>query len=337
MNSIDDTSYLMKVRKLRKFALEAASKYPIKISTIDFIHYGANAIFKVTDTKHKKYMLRIHSKNYHTKEAILEEFKWLDHILKTTDLCVPKILQSRTGESLIEESHAAILESRYCSMFKWIEGRRFWKGINNNYAYQLGVVMGKLQHNGRSVRTKHRYYWDADGLVGTQKAKFWNIEKLSDISPKQQELITAARQCVHHKLKQYEKSYPGKSGLIHADLNPNNIIVNKNHYAVIDFDDCGIGLYGYDIANALHAFQHLIKGSPEKDFNALSDALFEGYSEYMPFTQNDINMLPYFLLAQKLNGIGALELRKDNSRLHSYFLNAVEEAIRFFTMNKLHQ
>ena len=78
------------------------------MKTIDFIKHGANAIFKVTDTRQKKYLLRIDPTGYHIKSAILEEFKWLHHLLSTTDISVPKVISTKSGEKLVQHYNPAI-------------------------------------------------------------------------------------------------------------------------------------------------------------------------------------------------------------------------------------
>jgi len=70
--------------------------------------------------------------------------------------------------------------------------------------------------------------------------------------------------------------------------------------------------------------------SEKKSFAALRDALLQGYTEFMPLTQKDIDMIPYFLLARKLCVVAWLESRKDNPRLKSYFLKEVKRTIKFF-------
>lgn len=193
--------------------------------------------------------------------------------------------------------------------------------------------MARLQVNGKGMPIKHRRsYWDADSLVGTEKARCKNVEHLSDISHDQQKIITSARRCAYETLKEYQASYPDKTGLIHGDLNPNNVIINNNRYGAIDFDDCGIGLYGLDLAAPLIAFEHLAEDQG-KNFNELKQALFLGYSEHMPLTQVDIDMSPYFLLALKLHSVGYLELKKDNPRLRSWFPKCIERTIDFFESN----
>ena len=157
-------------------------------------------------------MLRIHPTDYHIKEAILEEFKWLEFILKTTELSVPKALYSCEGKYIVEGNHAKISGRRCCDMFEWIEGRTLWKNIDRNYAYNLGSLMGRLQKNGKGVKINHRYYWNTEGLVGTKKARFCNVEHLTDITIKQQEIITYARRCAYNKLQHYENTHPEKLG-----------------------------------------------------------------------------------------------------------------------------
>ena len=328
----EQVSYLTQIRRLRALAIEAACAFPVKIKKIDFIRYGANAIFKVTDTSHKKYLLRIHPADYNTRAAILEEFKWVNHLFKTTDIPVATPIHTRQGSYLMLQAQAGIMEPRYCDMLTWLDGKFLWKSINEKYAYNLGVLMGRLQRSGKEIAIKHRYYWDAGSLVGTDKARCGNIENLSGISKAQQKILTDARCCAYEKLTEYEKAYPDKSGLIHGDLNPNNIIITHQHYGAIDFDDCGIGLYGIDLATPLLAFEHLAEDQG-KNFNALKDALLLGYSEHMPLAQTDIDMIPYFLLALKLHSVAWLNLKKDNARLRPWFLKAVQRAIIFFEQN----
>jgi Ser/Thr protein kinase RdoA (MazF antagonist) len=113
-------------------------------------------------------------------------------------------------------------------------------------------------------------------------------------------------------------------------MQPNNILYYKNNYAVIDFDNCGIGLYGDDLAFSLFAFEHVTEGREQKIYQELKEALFTRYSEHMPLGEEDINLVPYFLLARKLASIAWLELKRSKSKLRAYFPTAVARAIKFF-------
>lgn len=331
MIPFEQASYLSRVRRFRALAEVVVTQYPIKAQSIDLIKYNANAIFRVTDTQKKKYILRIHPHQYHTPQAVLEEIKWLHHIAKTTNLLVPKPVATIEGDYLVQHKHPALPTVRLCDLFEWRPGSILWGSINEHYSYNLGSIIGQLQKNGKEIHIEHRRYWNVDGLIGTDKAKFYNVEQLTGVSPAEQKVITDARRFAYQRLKNYEESYKDRSGLIHNDLQPNNLIYHQGKYAVIDFDDCGIGLYGDDLAVALFAFEYLAEGGRGKDFSQLKEALFQGYSEHMPLPQEEIDLIPYFLLARKLNSISWIELRrKDNPTLNVYYYEAIIRAMQFF-------
>ncbi|MBS0289765.1 MAG: phosphotransferase [Proteobacteria bacterium] len=330
MVTFEQASYLSKVKRLRALAEIALGDYPIKVRSIEFIKLSANAIFRVTDNKNKQFQLRINPKIFHNEPAIYEEIKWLNHIKNKTNILVPTPIKNNYGKFAIECFHPMMSSPRFCTLFEWLPGKTKWKTINESYALNLGKLISQLQESGRHLNIKHRIYWNADSLVGTSKAKFYNIEKLHDVTPNQQKLITQARKVTHHKLKQYEKLHKEKYGLIHGDMQPNNILVNKGKYAVIDFDDCGMGLYGVDLGTALCAFEHVAEGNERKNFQSLQDSLLHGYAEHMPLTQQDINLLPYFMLSIKLMTIAWLEIRRDNPQVRGYYQIAVNRAIEFY-------
>jgi Ser/Thr protein kinase RdoA (MazF antagonist) len=91
-----------------------------------------------------------------------------------------------------------------------------------------------------------------------------------------------------------------------------------------------MGLYGVDLGTALCAFEHVAEGNKRKSFQSLQDSLLQGYVEHMPLTQQDINLLPYFMLSIKLMTIAWLEIRRDNPQISKYHKIAVKRAINFF-------
>ena len=324
--SFEQASYLTQVKRLRALAAEVVTFYPFKIKALEFIKYSANAIFKITDTQNKQYVLRINPIEHHTHQAILEEIIWINHIINATDLLVPKPVKTIDGHYVVKADN--IPSNRFCMVFEWLHGKKRWKSINEQYAYELGTIIAQLQKSGQGIEMQHRQYWLTDGLVGTDKARFYNLEQLTDVSVEEQNHITTARKIVYEQLKQYEMAHKDKTGVIHSDLQPNNILVHQGHYSVIDFDECGIGFYGDDLAVALCAFEHVAEGNKHKNFMKLKESLFSGYSRYMPLSEEDIQLNPYFMLARKLITIAWLEARKDNPSLRYYFPIAIERAIQ---------
>ena len=94
---------------------------------------------------------------------------------------------------------------------------------------------------------------------------------------------------------------------------PRHSPLYKGQYAVIDFDDCGVGFYAHDLAGALCAFDHVTEVDKSKDFMKLSGDLFNGCSKFIPLSEEDIQLIPYFTLASKLMMISWLGARRANS------------------------
>lgn len=330
MDNFDESSYLSQAKKLHVLAKAALTHYPIKIKKIELKRYAANATYKITDSRNKNYQLRIHPEKWHTKAAILEEISWLNHIIKTTDIIVPKPISTKDGQFIIQCQRSPA--NRYCEMFEWLPGRKRWSSINKKYAFDLGLLIGKLHKSGQSFDVKNRYYWDVESLLGTKKARLFNIEKLSYTNKNQQTLITEARKLVYDWLKQYEKTFKNKTGLIHYDVQPNNILYHHNKISIIDFDDCGVGLYAYELAGILNAFHHLTNGNKNKNYHELESALFEGYSNVMPLEKEDFQIMPYCILGVRLVTLGWLERHKDNLGLKKYCNDAIIGVMHYYKM-----
>lgn len=330
MTQSKNGTYLAQVKGLRLLALEALEQYPIKVKKLELKRYAANTTYKVTDNRNKNYQLRILPKQWHTKAALSEEIGWINHISKTMDVVVPRPIRTKNDQFVIACQHPSVIETRYCELFDWLPGKRKWRSINREYAQDLGAIIARLQKNGQSMTIKHRHYCDVDSLVSTSNARYFNVEKLSDINQKQQTMITEVRRAVYSRLKHYEDRHKDKSGLIHGDLQPNNVLYHNKKIAVIDFDNCGIGLYGFELGTALHAFHQVTKSNKKKCYEELKEGLYDGYSRFMPLAEEDIQLMPYFILALRLVTIGWLEREKDNPSLRKYYNIAITDTIDYF-------
>ena len=146
---------------------------------------------------------------------------------------------------------------------------------------------------------------DLDGMLGEQPhwGRFWEHR---DLTGAEQAALLQKRHDVRSALRAYGETADNFS-LIHADLDPDNIIRHGNDMALIDFDDSAFGWHMYDLASVLIEY----RSAP--DFDALRAALLDGYREHRPLGKRDREMLPAFLLIRGMAIIGWYHQRPEHA------------------------
>ena len=124
--------------------------------------------------------------------------------------------------------------------------------------------------------------------------RFWEVP---DLIPSQRDLVLVAREKIALRFTAYGENQRTYS-MIHADLHSDNLIVDGESLTVIDFDDAGFGWHQYDLAVALHDYRH------REDFDLLQQAMIRGYRQERSITDQDLALLPLFLLVRTLALMG---------------------------------
>lgn len=125
--------------------------------------------------------------------------------------------------------------------------------------------------------------WDADGLVGPTPlwGRFWENPLLT---PAARDLLARARDAARDRLAARADALD--TGLIHADLVPENVIVTAPGptpgLAMIDFDDGGFGARAFDLATAAN------RALRADGAEALIGALIAGYETLRPVDRGDL-------------------------------------------------
>lgn len=329
----NQASYLSQVRRLRALAHKALAQYPIKVKSMYFINHGENTTFRVLSKNNQTYLLRIHRNNYHTKLAITEEIAWIG-LLSKKGLSVPTPVISKKGHLVETVEHEAVDGSRNCSVFKWIHGSFIEKSIQPRHMFEVGQILADFQNNTPKGKTKDRQYWTAEGLVGTNP-KFSSLDKIESATPKQQKILTKGRKQTFKKLKQYEKKFPNRMGLIHADLHFGNIVLTKNKLGAIDFDDCGYGFFVYDLIVPYISMQNSLGEKKKHLFQDYKKALIDGYKTKRKWDHHDEALFSHLVTARRLSMLGWLNSRSDNPRLKKYMKSAIKIAIAHLKENQV--
>jgi Ser/Thr protein kinase RdoA (MazF antagonist) len=154
-----------------------------------------------------------------------------------------------------------------------------------------------------------RHSLDADGFMGEAPfwGRFWDIPGLS---PEQRETLVEARVRIRDRLCEYGKDR-GTYSVIHADLRSANVLVRDDRVHVIDFDDAGFGWHQYDMAAFLFDY------ATSESYERVRDALLAGYRSRRKIADEDLALLPTFVVVRMLAALGWLNDRPEVD-LHAF-------------------
>lgn len=275
-------------------AREAAALWNAKL--LRLILARENAVFEIALPGGDRAALRLHRQGYQAAGSISSELWWCAE-LAAAGLPVPRPIHSSGGR--IFETLAA---GRHASVVIWLDGVAMGTA-GLPFAEPVPVQIERHFRLGQLLRRVHqasdalilpvgftRPRWDADGLVG--EAPFWGrFWDHPAAFPDQAAVLVAARDTLRAELPRYAAS-GGKSGLIHADVLRENVLLSDAGLSLIDFDDSGFGFWLYDLGTVMSQNQY----EPARD--DLRDALMDGYGT------DDLDMVELFTMARTMASVG---------------------------------
>lgn len=229
-----------------------------------------NEVWRVVDGD-TAFALRFHRPGYRSAAELASEMHWLDHLARA-GMAVPRP-RPMPGGGFIGEAG-----DRPVSLLGWMPGRPAGAqsdlhGIDDRAGFcrRLGRGMARL-HDLSDAMAMPPWFtrpdWRRAGLVGPAPlwGRFWEHPHLDS---GQRALLIRARDAADADLAAIEAGTD--QGLIHADLLTENILVDGDALAFIDFDDGAIGFRDFELATFLFKFAT----APDRD--DLRAALCEGY------------------------------------------------------------
>jgi Ser/Thr protein kinase RdoA (MazF antagonist) len=315
--------------KMYALALIALRGWDLVVTNIEAIKVRENAVFRLDLATGGRAVLRVHRPGYHSDAELDSEFSWMQ-ALGAANIPVPRVIRSRLGRNFEVVSSIAVDGPRQVDVFEWIDGRQLGSieagltvqdaAVERQY-YAIGAIAARM-HN-QAVRWQYpigfrRHAWDAAGLVGEQPfwGRFWELEALTK---DQRELLTRTRSRLAGELAAHGTG-PERYGLIHADLVPENVLVDGEDLRVIDFDDAGFGWHLFDLATSLY----FITG--ESIYRAARTALIRGYRSERELSEEALQCLPLFLAARGTTYLGWLHTRQGSDAARELTPFLVERA-----------
>lgn len=238
------------------------------------ITHWNNTTFDVCDSTGKRYVLRVGRPGFQDLVQVQAEMAWLALIDRETDICVPQVVMTESGERVIEVGAEGVPEARVCVLFQRRYGAFFERGLLPHYYENAGRLLAQLHLFAQSFVAPTNFVrktWTVETALGCVSAVDQDaFDRL--LRPKDEAIYRAVWDRyaeVWHTLGLQADNY----GMIHGDFHPRNILFMPHGVGAIDFDECGWGHYLHDVAVAIMGVRQ------HKRFGALHDAFLNGYRE----------------------------------------------------------
>ena len=280
---------------------------------LSLVAVSENVTFRVNGTDGDAYVLRLHRPGYHTLAELDSERAWTA-ALAGAGMDVPRGVTTNGGRNYVEVV-AADGERRYAGVTRWIEGtpiRRVLADADAD-AYlpqfdEIGAIAATVhnQSSGWAAPAGFtRHAFDVAGFFGETPfwGRFWDSPLLSRA---ERRLVVRTRDAIRAVLDRYGADARTYS-LIHADLHFDNVLVDGDRLAVIDFDDSGFGWHQYELAVVL-------AGHPAERFDLNFASLLRGYRRVRAFSDEDAALVPMFIVVRALASLGWIEQRPEHHR-----------------------
>jgi Ser/Thr protein kinase RdoA (MazF antagonist) len=291
---------------MQGLAEEALKRWNLEGAELTLITIRENAVFRVEGSAGVRYVLRVHRHGYHSDAALHSEHQWTA-ALRASGLDLPPIIPTTTGEPFCKVQSSGVPEVRQVDLSSWVGGKPLADVLTDNSG--PNVIMEALNTIGQLAARIHnqatswqlpegfvRHAWDAGGLAGEQPlwGRFW---ELPDLTRSQRALVIKVRDRVYSDLLAYGQLAETYS-LIHADLLPDNILIEDKTIRIIDFDDAGFGWHQFELATVLMTYL----GTDY--FDMARDALIAGYRRERDLSDETLSFLPLFFIARALTWLG---------------------------------
>jgi Ser/Thr protein kinase RdoA (MazF antagonist) len=250
-------------------------------------------------------VLRIYRPGNRSPAQIMSELAWMRAICRESPSLVPGVVSTADGSQVLELNRGARLDPCYCVMFDWARGSEPAADELAAWFPELGAITARLHRHARSWTRPpwfKRPRWDISTTLGDRP--HWGPWQSSVTDAEELSQLERLAKVVMARLQVFGDG-PERFGLVHADLRLANLLVDADRITVIDFEDCGLSWYLYDLACALTF------NEGRADVRELIALWVAGYRQVEQLSAADEEEIDTFLMLRRLMLTAYAGLRHD--------------------------
>ena len=267
-------------------------------SPMALLSLSENATYRVdARDRSEPLVLRVHRPGYHTRNAIETELAWMTALQKDMGIKTPQAIPTLEGQYVVARGSrlGPDTDERFVDLFEFIAGDAPDESELLAPFQRLGRITALLHLHARNWKRPayfERLVWDYDGCLGSV-SNWGNWRDAPGLDVDDVSVLDQAQATIQRRLQDFGQG-PDRFGLIHSDLRLANLLETGEETRVIDFDDCGLGWFLYDLASALS----FIETRP--DVPELVDAWLKGYRSVTDLSAEEEAEIPTFILLRRM-------------------------------------
>lgn len=289
------------------------------------LKYSENFTYRLESKKSgRKFALRVNRPGYHSMEELSSELIWMKALREATDIQMAEVIAGKDGAYIQKLDFSGTRDTYVCTLFSFLEGEGI-RGMEQSrlrkYQEEIGRICANMHlhvmkwNKGQKLP---RFSWDVEELFG--KNSRWGDFSLNPfLLEKEKEILGEAVNIGIKRLNAYGRG-SDRYGLIHSDLNINNILVQDNIVKVLDFDDCGYGWFLYDLATSVLEYDDTLQ--------EMTEAWLRGYESVRRLSNEDRAEIQTFIVLRKIVRIGWIATHMDNDTVKRVTKRYYDETVR---------
>jgi Ser/Thr protein kinase RdoA (MazF antagonist) len=252
--------------QLRDLARAALAQQGMEVRRLRWMGQHTNYLFRCDTAAGERVLVRVCLPGGRSDAELDAELTWLAALARDTGLTVPVARFSTRAAT------PALPGGGRCIAFGWVQGRPCGCRPSRRLVADLGRVIGTLHRHARGFRAPPGFTRPVLDIGHLTWAGTWHAAQLArrPIDPATQRVLAGTAGRVEAVLARLGQD-PAGYGLVHADLDLENILDHRGQARPIDFDDASWGHYALDLAIAA-------EGIPEE----LHPVLLGGYQTVRP-------------------------------------------------------
>jgi len=301
-----------KQRRLRSLAESALTQYPIAHPSVHFHGAHTNVLYRVTADSGERFMLRLASPGWRTFQDLNSETMWLQALGRDTEIPVPSIIPTRTGEFVLPHTMPGMAQTWHVTLMSWVPGRLLGRYLTPQNLEKMGELFARLHIHGAAFTpptgftTRRFEHWLSRGeenliIAGEGAPSERQRQTLKALTLEQRKALESMDRMVEQAYAAIDRS---DLRVIHCDLWHDNIMLYRGGLHPFDFEDTVWGFRSHDIAMAMLDLQD--ETSPSA-YPQLFAAFKRGYSAVLPWPADPIEPCQMGRLMWKINWVAGHE------------------------------